>query len=52
MAQQCNGSVEHRRRQMILSAAGEAAVIETASLRHFQGVRGSEARPSLRVNFC
>jgi len=52
MAQQCNRSVERRRRGMFPSAAEEVAVVETLSLRCSQRVRGREMRPSLQLNLC
>ena len=50
MAQQCNRSVERRRRGMVPFAAQDVAVVETLSLRCFQSVQGRETRPSLRLN--
>jgi len=50
VAQQYNGSVEHRHRGMIQSGAEEVAVVETPSLRCFQCARGKETHPSLRLN--
>jgi len=50
MAQQCNLSVEHWRRGMFPSAAEEAAVVVTPSLRCVPCVQGSEKGASLRLN--
>ena len=37
---------------MFPSVAEQVAVVETLSLVYFQGVRGREPRPSLRLNLC
>jgi hypothetical protein len=37
---------------MFLSAAEEAVVVESPSLRCVQDVHGGEMHPSLRLNLC